>query len=114
MVCGLSTPAYRPALKNHRWSFAIGPPKVPSYVCWLMLGRVMLRDFSNGVSSVHAGLRRLTRPLPENLLPPLFVIAFTTPPLKRPYSAEMPDVRTGVSATTCTVSARPAARIVTF
>ena len=63
-----------------------------------MLGRVMLRDFSNGVSSVHAGLRRLTRPLPENLLPPLFVIAFTTPPLKRPYSAEMPDVSTCVSS----------------
>ena len=63
-----------------------------------MLGRVMLRDFSNGVSSVHAGLRRLTRPLPENLLPPLFVIAFTTPPEKRPYSALIPEVRTCVSS----------------
>ena len=57
----------------------------------------MLWDVSNGVSRVHAGFRKFTRPLPENLLPPLFVIALTTPPVKRPYSAETPEVSTCVS-----------------
>jgi hypothetical protein len=46
---------------------------------------------SNGVPVVHAGLVKLMRPLPENVLPPLFVMALTTPPLKRPNSAEMPE-----------------------
>jgi hypothetical protein len=32
------------------------------------------------------------------MLPPLFVIALMTPPLKRPYSAEMPEVSTVVSS----------------
>jgi hypothetical protein len=39
-----------------------------------------------------AGLLKFDRKLPENTLPPLLVIAFTTPPEKRPYSAGMPDV----------------------
>ena len=64
-----------------------------------MLGCVdRLAHLSNGVSSVHAGFRKLTRPLPENALPPLLVMALTTPPVKRPYSAEMPEVSTCVSS----------------
>src|SRR5687768_1017749 len=55
-------------------------------------------DFSNGVSTVQDGLRRFMRQLPENVLPPLLVTALTTPPLKRPYSAEMPEVSTVVSS----------------
>ena len=35
---------------------------------------------------------------PWNWLPPLLVITLTTPPPKRPYSAEMPEVRTCVSS----------------
>ena len=40
----------------------------------------------------------LARKLPEKTLPPLLVIALMTPPLNRPYSAEMPDVITWVSS----------------
>jgi hypothetical protein len=56
------------------------------------------RDTSNGVCVVQLGLRKFTRPLPEKTLPPLLVTALTTPPLNRPYSAEMPEVRTCVSS----------------
>ncbi len=34
---------------------------------------------------------------PENVLPPDFVIALTTPPVNRPYSAETVDVVVVVS-----------------
>ncbi len=47
---------------------------------------------SNGVSVLQLGFVRSSRRLPENVFPPLFVIAFTTPPENRPYSALMPDV----------------------
>ena len=47
--------------------------------------------------SVQAGFRRFIRQLPENGLPPLLVMALITPPVNRPYSAEMPDVSTCVS-----------------
>src|SRR5262245_55562964 len=58
----------------------------------------LVLDFSNGVSTVHDGLSRFMRQLPENVLPPLLVTALMTPPLKRPYSAEMPEVSTCVSS----------------
>ncbi len=53
--------------------------------------------FSNGVSTLHDGLVKLERNAPENRLLPLFVITLTTPPLKRPYSADTPDVSTWTS-----------------
>ena len=56
------------------------------------------RTFPNGVSVVHAGFEKFTRPLPAKTFPPLLVMALTTPPLNRPNSAEMPDVRTCVSS----------------
>ena len=40
------------------------------------------------------GLVKFERNAPENRLPPLFVITLTTPPPKRPYSAEIPEVST--------------------
>ena len=43
------------------------------------------------------GLLKFMRKLPVKMLPPLLVMALTTPPVNRPYSAEMPDVRTCVS-----------------
>ena len=53
---------------------------------------------SYGVAVVQEGLEKSTRPLPENISPPLLVIAFTTPPVNRPNSAGRPDVSTCVSA----------------
>jgi hypothetical protein len=42
---------------------------------------------------------RLSRSEPVNWLPPDLVIVLTTPPVKPPYSAEMPAVMTVVSWT---------------
>ncbi len=84
----------RPAAKNQTLSFQIGPPRVPSYV-----GMVLSTWFSpNGVLSFQLSLSRLTRKEPLKLLPPDFVIALITPPVKRPYSAEMPELDVVVSA----------------
>ncbi len=41
---------------------------------------------------------KFARKLPENWFPPFLVTALMTPPLKRPYSAEMPEVRIWVSS----------------
>ena len=76
----------------------MGPPNVPSKFCDGSEGRSVPWSFSKGVSSVHDGLVRFARKLPENVSPPFFVMALTTPPVKRPYSAEMPDVRICVSS----------------
>jgi hypothetical protein len=57
----------------------------------------MLLVFCRGVSSIHLGFAKFSRKLPLKLLPPLFVMMLTTPPVKRPYSAEMPPVRMLVS-----------------
>ena len=54
--------------------------------------------FSSGVSALHAGLVKFERNAPENRLPPLLVMTLTTPPQKRPYSAEMPEVSTWTSS----------------
>ncbi len=53
---------------------------------------------SSGVVFVQDGFTKFVRQLPLKLLPPDFVTAFTTPPVNRPYSAVMPDVRTCVSS----------------
>src|SRR5258705_9782207 len=53
----------------------------------------------NGVSFVHRGLVTLSRNEPLKALPPDLVIEFTTPPVKRPYSAEIAPVRVVVSWT---------------
>ena len=42
-------------------------------------------------------LLSVTRNDPEKLLPPCFVMALMTPPVKRPYSAETPEVIVVVS-----------------
>lgn len=52
---------------------------------------------SSGVCVTHDGLLSPSRKLPLKLLPPLRVTTLMTPPEKRPYSAEMPLVRTYVS-----------------
>ena len=52
---------------------------------------------SNGLTVRQSSLANVVRSDPLNWLPPLFEIAFTTPPVKRPYSAEIPDVETVVS-----------------
>src|SRR5664279_3805987 len=83
----------RPAAKNQIRSFQIGPPSVASYV-----GTTLWTRFSAaGVIAVHASLLSVVRREPLNALPPDFVIAFTTPPVKRPYSAEMAAVDVVVS-----------------
>src|SRR6185436_17065175 len=96
------------APKNHSLSFTIGPPSVASCVncSSSRRGAALTHDadvtsgshFSNGVVTLHDGLEKFVRQLPLNLLPPDFVMAFTTPPVKRPYSAVMPEVRTCVSS----------------
>ncbi len=53
---------------------------------------------SNGVRAIQSGLPMPVRKLPEKLFPPLLVTTLMTPPEKRPYSAEMPDVSTWVSS----------------
>src|SRR3954469_3091292 len=71
----------------------IGPPNVPSDDLLSRSGLLMFAAFWRGVSSIHFVLFRFSRKLPLNVLPPLLVITLTTPPEKRPYSAEMPPVR---------------------
>src|SRR5262249_15688513 len=92
---GVSAFWRRPAWKYHTRARMTGPPRVHSYVVTSPPVRGVV---SNGVSLVHDGLYGLIRRLPENWLPPLFVTALTTPPPKRPYSAEMPEVRTCTSS----------------
>ena len=53
--------------------------------------------FEIGVFAVHLAFDRLLRSDPLNSLPPDLVIVETTPPVKRPYSAEMPPVMMVVS-----------------
>src|SRR6266851_4015084 len=88
-----SVDSYRPEEKNQSLSLEIGPPKVASVDLPSRSGFVMPAAFWRGVSSIHFGLLKFSRKLPPNVLPPLFVMTLTTPPEKRPYSAEMPPVR---------------------
>ena len=91
----------RPDVKNHSRSRVIGPPNVYSYVGTTLSirgsGVVARRSVSNGVSVRHMSLLIELRKLPENRLPPDFVMMLTTPPLNRPNSADTPPLATVVS-----------------
>src|SRR5512145_2868278 len=95
-VCGkvssVSDLLNRPAVKNHRRSRTIGPPNVPSWILFSLSvrGAAPALDSSNGVRPVHVGFDQLSRKLPEKVFPPRRLTTLTTPPEKRPYSAEMP------------------------
>src|SRR5260221_4004695 len=84
----------RPAPKNQIRSRRIGPPRVLSYT-----GVTLLTVWSSGkgVSERHASLLSVVRNDPLNVFPPDLVIALTTPPPNRPYSAEIAPVDTFVS-----------------
>ena len=80
----------------------MGPPTVYSYVGTVLSSLAALRAgsasvFSNGVRVRQLSLLNDCRYDPLNMLPPDLVMAFTTPPPKRPYSAEIPLVATVVS-----------------
>src|SRR4051812_27112114 len=92
VVCSARTPP-----KNHSRSWRTGPPADASYVGESLLARDVPADSSIGVSALQDGFVRFVRNAPENEFPPLRVIMLTTPPLKRPYSGEIPDVRTCTS-----------------
>ena len=84
----------RPAPKNQTRSFQIGPAE----------RRLVRRDdaLDPGLAGrasrrLQVSLLRVVRNEPLNLLPPDFVIALTTPPVKRPYSAEIAAVDVVVS-----------------
>ncbi len=80
-------------MKNQILSRMIGPPNVPSYA-----GTILSVFVSpSGRSARHESLVNESRNDPLKLLPPDLVIMFTTPPLKRPYSAEMFPVEIFVS-----------------
>ena len=50
-----------------------------------------------GVSASQLSFSRLVRSEPWISLPPDLVMVLTTPPVKRPYSAEMPETEAVVS-----------------
>src|SRR4051812_9630349 len=91
----------RPAPKNQRRSRRMYPPRVPSYcllkVCALSGCTTLVIGSWKSVTFVHEGLVTVSRSEPLNSLPPDFVMVLTTPPVKRPYSAETPLVRRVVS-----------------
>ena len=62
------------------------------------MGTVLLTfGSSNGLVVRQSSFVKVVRNEPLKLSPPERVMALTTPPVKRPYSAEMPDVETVVS-----------------
>jgi hypothetical protein len=89
----------RTPLKNHRRFCTTAPPAVASYVGDSLPARDAPADFSNGVSALQAEFVKFVRKAPENTLPPLRVMTLMTPPLNRPYSAEIPEVNTWTSCT---------------
>src|SRR5947209_12222640 len=83
----------RAAPKNHSLSFLMGPPSVNSYVGTILSVRAGAAPTGGwspekGVSAVHLSLSTVMRAEPLTALPPDFVSALTTPPWKRPYSAD--------------------------
>src|SRR4029450_6224734 len=72
----------------------MGPPSVPSYT-GVILSTVWSVGY--GVSDRHPSLLNVVRSDPLKAFPPDFVIMFTTPPPKRPYSAEIAPVGAFVS-----------------
>src|ERR1041385_1498645 len=94
MVCrAVSFLAQRPEVKNQRRSRTTRPPSVASHT-WLS---EFSRSSFAGDLADHAALVIESRSDPESSLPPDLVMVETTPPLKRPYSAEMAPVITVVS-----------------
>ena len=94
-VCPMAlVSAYLPAAKNHSLSRQIRPPSVASKVGLI----VSSCSIVNGVGSVQLSFLRVVRKLPLNSLLPDLVSMLTTPPVKFPYSAEMPPVKTVVSS----------------
>src|SRR4030081_3222902 len=98
--------AWRAARKNQRRSRNTGPPIVSSNVLLSLSTResatvgafpVVPVPLLYGSLAVHLSLVKVVRNDPENRLLPDFVIGLTTPPAKRPYSAEMLPVWTVVS-----------------
>ena len=85
---------YRPEPKNQTWSFQMGPPSVASYCGLTFCG---VTSFA-GVVADHAAFVNVVRNEPLNALPPDFVTVFTTPPVKRPNSADTDEVDVVVSA----------------
>src|SRR5471030_1197475 len=84
----------RPEPKNQTWSFQMGPPRVASYCGETSCGSTSLF----GDSACQAAFVNVVRKEPLNVLPPDFVTALTTPPVKRPNSAEIEEVEVVVSA----------------
>src|SRR5688500_16957296 len=98
LVCGrladVEISAGRAAPKNHSLSRTIGPPRVISWVYCsssrrAAAGRHVATTMtpgwshrSSGVVFVHDGFEKFVRQLPLNRLPPLLVMALTTPPVK--------------------------------
>src|ERR1051326_6805700 len=91
----------RPAPKNQRRSRIANPPSVASYcllkVCVFSGCATRVMGSWKLVTFFHEGFVMGSRRVPVNSLPPDFVIVLTTPPVKRPYSAETPLVRSVVS-----------------
>ena len=89
----MSLAAHRPAVKNQSLSRTTKPPNVVSQT-WFSVDS---RASPAGVCADQRGLLSESRSEAERSLPPDFVIVLTTPPLKRPYSAEIAPVSTVVS-----------------
>ncbi len=68
-----------------------------------MLLTVSLRDTVLGVSAAHLSLESESRSEPCSSLPPDLVSVLTTPPAKRPYSAEIAAVWVVVSCTASSI-----------
>ena len=97
-VVGSEREVSEPAAKNQRRSWTMYPPSVAETRSLRSLSLRRSRFSWKEDSSLHEGFVMSTRTLPASRLPPLLVTAFTTPPLKRPYSAEIAPVRICVSS----------------
>ena len=90
----------RPAVKNHTRSLISGPPIVYSCVGTTSSSFVSLAKGSLGrlgTSARQSSLVIVSRNEPLNWLPPDLLTMLTTPPPKRPNSADTPAVATVVS-----------------
>ena len=63
----------------------------------LLVFGLLLAGSSKGLVVRQSSLVNVVRSDPLNRSPPDLVMALTTPPVNRPYSAEIPDVDTVVS-----------------
>src|SRR4051794_33916195 len=79
--------ASRQPVKNQRRSLTMNPPRVASKALFAMLSEGCWPG--HGVGAVHPPFVTVSRTDPLNSFPPDFVTVLTTPPVKRPYSAEI-------------------------